>query len=678
MINAAALTSALDGKKEGNSWRCLCPVHHGHSLIVSIKQGKLLLHCMQGCPQDEVIEELRKAGLWGEEPGEGLLDRITSFPTRQLVEEYDYVVAVKGRFIAGGRKLFAWRRKEDKEWKGLRGLRERDLPLYRANELGPGVVVVVEGEKAANACWEHGLQAVCPPGGAESREFGQQLSVLSDHEVILWPDNDEVGRELMRRIARLLGRPVAFVQPDGLPERGDAYDYFVAQGRSKEELLKLAQRREPEVSRLLDGYSVRLPEADCWTHWEFRDLEVKARSFEADVTCWMEGPGLTDERFEARLNLQSLSGRESFRRALDEMFGKREWTAKLNRACYLVRQAYRNEDTSVDLSLVEPRPAEQRYRVYPLFPDGQHAVIFGNGSSGKSYLMYWIALMVATGQIDTFPHIPQRVLWLDYETDAQTARYRLDRLMAGLGLFWQPGLIDYRNARGEPLCEIIDSVERTVRTRDIGLVIIDHGAAATGDEPEKAFPTLRYFNALSRLAGVTVVTICHVSQEIANEPVQLRPFGSVFWSNLPRITWNVQKQQSEEDHVMHLGVFNRKPPADGPPLRPLGFRITFEEGGGPVRVEREDVRDIPELEVARPLHQRVYDALLALGEASARDLVEYLNVPERDDRQVRRALRVLAQQQRIIKLGMKAREATWAALQPDSSSRSLRASSTMT
>ena len=61
------LAAALEGKREGQEWRCRCPVHGGKSLSITERDGRLLLTCRAGCPQDEVIKALREMGLWGNE-----------------------------------------------------------------------------------------------------------------------------------------------------------------------------------------------------------------------------------------------------------------------------------------------------------------------------------------------------------------------------------------------------------------------------------------------------------------------------------------------------------------------------------------------------------------------------------------------------------------------------------
>jgi hypothetical protein len=62
---AETVAAALDGVREGDSWRCLCPVHGGHSLIVSESaNGRLLFKCFGGdCSYFEIVAALSDCGI---------------------------------------------------------------------------------------------------------------------------------------------------------------------------------------------------------------------------------------------------------------------------------------------------------------------------------------------------------------------------------------------------------------------------------------------------------------------------------------------------------------------------------------------------------------------------------------------------------------------------------------
>src|SRR5262245_26815219 len=72
MVSAESLATALNGRRSGAGWVARCPVP-GHvdkhpSLRISERYGKVLVKCWGGCDQGDVIDELRRRGLWGGPP----------------------------------------------------------------------------------------------------------------------------------------------------------------------------------------------------------------------------------------------------------------------------------------------------------------------------------------------------------------------------------------------------------------------------------------------------------------------------------------------------------------------------------------------------------------------------------------------------------------------------------
>jgi putative DNA primase/helicase len=114
------------------------------------------------------------------------------------------------------------------------------------------VVFVCEGEKKTDALRDLGVHAVGTVTGAGTvDQAGRVTSVrcpdddalrpLVGYDVVLWPDNDEVGRRHMQAVARRLlafgGTALVLTWPDA-PPKGDAAD-FVAAGLGKDELRAL-------------------------------------------------------------------------------------------------------------------------------------------------------------------------------------------------------------------------------------------------------------------------------------------------------------------------------------------------------------------------------------------------------------------------------------------------------
>lgn len=64
------IASILNGTKEGNGWRCDCPVHGGHSLSLNVgRTGKPLLKCWgAGCSFSDIVHAIREMEPIGELP----------------------------------------------------------------------------------------------------------------------------------------------------------------------------------------------------------------------------------------------------------------------------------------------------------------------------------------------------------------------------------------------------------------------------------------------------------------------------------------------------------------------------------------------------------------------------------------------------------------------------------
>src|SRR5207249_787948 len=102
--------------------------------------------------------------------------------------------------------------------------------IYLPQPLGivGDVVVVTEGEKAADATAAGGWPAIGTVCGAAAAPGPHVIALLAQFDVVLWPDHDDVGRRHMNRLGRALeaaGVAALYVVrwPDA-PEHGDAAD----------------------------------------------------------------------------------------------------------------------------------------------------------------------------------------------------------------------------------------------------------------------------------------------------------------------------------------------------------------------------------------------------------------------------------------------------------------------
>src|SRR5215211_6932597 len=206
------LLERLEGiERRNGGFMALCPSHDDHTPSLSVSEGnggKALVRCFAGCETGDVLDALGLSIYDLFERGERNNGRHNGSRKPSAIwkikDAAGEVQALHARFDRHGDKQVLWRLPGAQRW-GLGGRKLSTLPLYRSEHIAtwsaPGPVVVVEGEKAADA-----LAGIYPPvlgtvTGAEQSPGREVLEVLRGRSVILWPDADDQGRRHMRRVA---------------------------------------------------------------------------------------------------------------------------------------------------------------------------------------------------------------------------------------------------------------------------------------------------------------------------------------------------------------------------------------------------------------------------------------------------------------------------------------------
>lgn len=471
------------------------------------------------------------------------------------------LVAEKARIeMKAGGKRFSWRMPGVKGWPnrdnggGLINLAQQDIPAWGTDLVAKSNpkewVLVTEGEKAAQACRDKGFLAVSWGGGADQRLFGNTLQFLKNRKVALWPDNDDAGFRYMTRLARLLdgiAGQIRYITVPGGPKE-DAYDFFYKDNGSPQDVFKTVWEEPLVEYAASDNIRVTVFTKLGPVLFDFQDMSYTRGELHTELEVQPLATGMDQDSLTTRQNLISSSGREGLERMLKKQFGDANWTQAISQAYRRARDAFNELERGLKIGDAA-RMQKLEFFVEGLFAEGHHSIVFGDGSSGKTMWLYAIAIAVAAGiPIFGCDVKPGAVLLVDYETSEELARWRIERLMTGMGMdaanldslpiyYWPGG--------GIPIAEQAENIRRFARKHGINFMIVDSGGVACGMPPEKSEAAIQYFAGCQRTGIDTVVTICHVS---ALSDGQF-PFGSKFWHNLARATYFMKASGVGSDEI---------------------------------------------------------------------------------------------------------------------------------
>ena len=321
-----------------------------------------------------------------------------------------------------------------------------------------------------------------------------------------------------------------------------------------------------------------------------------------------------------RLNLLTTRGRNDVARYARERCQRgRDWDAIIEQLCVMTLDHYRVGEPIINLGEVNP-PTEPVYRFKPFVVDGEPTIIYGEGGIGKSYLAAYMAAMVDQNlSVDTFEAMPGKVLYLDFETRSDVAARRLQAITRGFGFGGVTNVI-YRFCH-QSLPAEIGEIQRICAEHNVALLIIDSAGPACGGDPETASSAIAYFTALRSLR-IASITIAHRSKGGS-----VGPFGSVYWVNYPRMSYELKKSQEVESDIMHVALLHRKV-NDGRLQQPISFRIQFHDSGA-VTVASEPLEDVPDFVEELPIADQCVLALREHGPKSVKELVEITGLQAR-------------------------------------------------
>ena len=382
----------------------------------------------------------------------------------------------------------------------------------------------------------------------------------------------------------------------------------------------------PEMTVVGDVYSFRW--ADEGISADVDRLTESRDGMHAEIVIHSDVHGLLHA---ARLNLLSTQSRGTMARALNERVNHVDWSAALEALCFLTLERYREGDPAIDLADWTP-DRQEHWAVYPYLSFAGPTVLFAEGMLGKSMLALAIAYGVATGDsiIGDLRTAAGNVLYLDWESDDADLNRRAALLKAGLKL--TAGLVLAYRYCSQPLVQIAPELRRLVVARNVSLVVIDSLGGACGGELEAPATALTFFNALRSLRASSLIN-AHTPKHEAGER-QRSVFGSAFFTNLARSVWEVRSSRLPGEKGYSVGLFERKRNLSKP-HEPIGLYLTYGEES--TIIERQDVRDDPELAASLTQPERVV-AALRRGKLTTAQLAEVTDASDGAMRKVMQRL----------------------------------------
>lgn len=326
-----------------------------------------------------------------------------------------------------------------------------------------------------------------------------------------------------------------------------------------------------------------------------------------EVTVEMLVNGAMGHLNRARLNFTSESALNSRAKHLKERQPTTPndapipWHNIIEDMALSVLDRHRDGSPSVNLKDTTDESDDQ-YMMQPLIINEETTLIFGDGGTSKSYLSLAAAMSVATGR-EFIPGLPPDMtgnpMILDWETSRLQTFRRFQKLAHGLKMSWDevPDM-EYRRCFGR-LEDEKYAIKKTMMEKDITLLIVDSiSYAAAGDLTEQSIAAatlapLRWLNATS-------LCIAHVNKNDS----QGKAYGSAFWHNGPRATFEIIREREGEEGRLNVGIFQRKANDDSL-IKPLGLALCFSSDKSAAWFERIEIQDVPDLAKGMPLAAQI-------------------------------------------------------------------------
>ena len=255
----------------------------------------------------------------------------------------------------------------------------------------------------------------------------------------------------------------------------------------------------------------------------------------------------------------------------------------------------------------------------PLLLAKEATIVYGAGGAGKSAFAEAVALSMETGLelVQGFvPATKRRAMYLGWEAGENEARRRQWLISNAKGELVASDQARHLEATA-PLAQMVDHLAREVGEWEIGFLVIDSLAPASGGDQESAEQALNFFAALRRLHCTSLV-IAHTPKNASEKTV----FGSVFYSNLARNVWELRAVPA--DNGITIALYHRK--ANNTRLyKPIGIKLQWSDET--LSFRRTSVLDEPYFVIGMPIQDQIA-AVLRDGAKTTAEIAELVGKPK--------------------------------------------------
>ena len=312
------------------------------------------------------------------------------------------------------------------------------------------------------------------------------------------------------------------------------------------------------------------------------------------------------------INLLSTNARRDVTKRLEalELPVEFNFRSLVDQVCDAAIDLLRKEIPYQNINLPPSNNGILDYLLYPFLIRNEPTTIYGAGGSAKSLLADLMAVMIQFN-VTTLGWLVKagNVLYLDWETNANTHRRNINAIKSDLGIEDNTEIL-YQFVERD-LTSDIERIHKIVVEKKVDLVIIDSQMAASAN-PRPGLDSSQvasaYYNAL-RTLHTTTLTIDHLPKTAMSEfGSNDTAYGSVVKYNRTRKQFLVKRTQEPGDNTIELALINNKFNL-GNLHKPIGLSVNFTQNGTGIleKIKFNDCAlvDNPILAKALPLWQRI-------------------------------------------------------------------------